>query len=138
MVFWFLLGFLCAPVSLSAQELVFNFIDPSFTGGNFYNASWLLQQAQTQNSFTAKTTSTAASAFDRDVLEDFTESLNRQILSRLSRDIIGDMFGEDGLKEGQYTVGDYEIEVTETIEGVQVLIRDTGKGNETSILVPYF
>ncbi len=135
-LFWLVLFGMCT--SMSAQDLVYNFIDPAFSGGSYFNASWLLQQAQTQNGFTAPSRNSTTSLYDRNVLEDFSESLNRQILSRLSRDIVGDMFGEDGLKEGQYTVGDFEIDVSETIEGVKVLIRDNGDGSETSIIVPYF
>ncbi|MCB0284574.1 MAG: curli assembly protein CsgF [Calditrichae bacterium] len=132
----FTVFFLFLLASLSyATELVYTPVNPSF-GGNPYNASWLQSQAEAQNKFTAKrTTSSYQSA---DALDNFTESLNRSILSRLSRQIVTDAFGENTLEAGKYEIGDFEIEVTEGAEGVTIQIIDAATGGETTVVVPYF
>ena len=76
--FLFLMGIiLIIPDSASAQELVYYPINPSFVGGNPYNASWLFNEAQAQNTFTES--SKASSSYGSDPLADFQQSLNRQI-----------------------------------------------------------
>jgi curli production assembly/transport component CsgF len=119
------------------QDLVHNFINPSFVGGNWYNASWLLQQATAQNGFKGPATD-AYDYYGSDPLDDFAKSLNRQILNQISRELLSDTFGEGGLKEGMYEIGDYTIDVKETLEGITINITDNVNGGETNIVVPYF
>ncbi len=122
---------------VSAQQFVYNFINPSFLGGSSFNASWMLQLAQAQNGHQGESTDFSRD-WDTDPLDDFSESLNRQILSQVSRQLMDSMFGEEGLEEGTYELGDYIIDITEGAEGVDINIRDLRDGSETSILVPYF
>lgn len=119
----------------SAQQLVYEPINPSF-GGSSLNGNWMLSQAQAQNGFTAGGTGTD-SRFQRDPLSDFKESLNRQILSQLSRNLISSMFGETGLTEGRYEIGDFVIDITPGADGITIIINDLGTGDETTIIVPY-
>jgi curli production assembly/transport component CsgF len=121
---------------VQSQELVFNFSNPSFLRGNSFNASWMLQEAQLQNQFTVP--SKDYSNYETDPLLDFSENLNRQILGQLSRQLYSKTFGEDGIKEGQYDIGDYSISITEEANGVVIEIRDVTNGNETRVVVPYF
>ena len=125
-----------SPILLFSQDLVYTPINPSF-GGNTFNHAWMMNEAEAQNKFTAKDNQT----FDfteRDVLKDFEESLNRQILSQLSRQIVSDTFGEAEFEEGKYEIGSYVIEITNELDGVNINISDVLKGSETSIIVPYF
>ncbi|MFO7677569.1 MAG: curli assembly protein CsgF, partial [Thermoplasmatota archaeon] len=54
-------------------------MNPAF-GGNYMNHSWLLQNAEAQNTHEEKSES---SRYDRDPLADFESSMNRQILGQL-------------------------------------------------------
>lgn len=130
-----LVFFLASATTLLAQDFVYQPQNPAF-GGSYLNYSWMLSSAQAQNGFTDPNVS--GSSFDRDPLEDFEESLNRQILSRVSRELLDDQFGEEGLEEGVYEIGSYKIDVSPGDEGIQIKILDTATGNETIVTAPYF
>jgi len=119
-----------------AQDFTYQPQNPAF-GGSYLNYGWMLSSAQAQNGFTGED-GLLDSRFDRDPLEDFEQSLNRQILSRISRELISDQFGEEGLAEGQYEIGNYQIDVSPGGEGIQINILDTSTGSETTVSVPYF
>lgn len=120
-----------------AQELVYVPINPSF-GGSSFNHSWMMNEAEAQNKFTASSTSKSSIYSDSDDLSDFEESLNRQILSQLSRQIVSDTFGETNFEEGTYEIGSYIIEITNELDGVNINITDEFNGSATSIVIPYF
>jgi len=131
----FILLFLVSLKTYS-QDFVYQPKNPAF-GGNPYNYSWLMSLAQAQNDI--KETSTSAySAYSTDPLKDFTESLNRQILSQLSRQIVARQFGEDALSAGTYVLGDYQIEVGDQANGLNITILDNKTGSQTTVSVPYF
>lgn len=132
--FTILLILLSLPFTSSGQDFVYQPVNPAF-GGNYLNYSWLLQSATAQNTYEEE--STASSRWNQDPLTDFENSLNRQILGQLSRNLLGDYFGE-GLSEGQYTIGNYEIEVAPGSEGLEVVILDTSTGDKTTVTVPYY
>ena len=128
--------FLMPATESTATELVFEFINPSF-GGSPFNGQWLLAQAEAQNKHKEKKEPWRMP--ERDLIEDFESNLNRQILYRLSNKIIDSAFGEEGLDPGQYTVGDYTIDVmVDAISGIKVTITDTVTGNTTTVKVPYY
>ena len=119
-----------------ASEIVWAPINPSFVGGNPYNATWLLSSAQAQNKHTEPT----AGYRQPDIMEDFENTLNRQLLSRLSTKILDEAFGEESttpLQEGTYIVGGYQIDITNN-GSINVVITDTLTGNQTTIQVPYY
>jgi curli production assembly/transport component CsgF len=119
-----------------AQDLVYTPKNPAF-GGNPYNYSWLMSSAQAQNDI-KENTSSAYSPYSTDPLKDFSESLNRQILSQLSRQIVAKQFGEDALTAGTYVLGDYQIEVGDQADGLNITILDNKTGSQTTVSVPYF
>ncbi|SFH00932.1 curli production assembly/transport component CsgF [Pontibacter chinhatensis] len=123
-------------VSVQAQDLVYTPKNPAF-GGNPYNYSWLQSSAQSQDKL-KDPNATSGSGINRDPLEDFKSSLNRQILNELSRKLIANQFGEDGVTPGSYTLGDYQIDVTEGPGGVNIEIVDIGTGNRTTVTIPYY
>jgi len=125
-------------VSLKAysQDFVYQPKNPAF-GGNPYNYSWLMSSAQAQNDI-KETSSSAYSPYSTDPLKDFTESLNRQILSQLSRQIVARQFGENALSAGTYVLGDYQIEVGDQADGLNITILDNKTGSQTTVSVPYF
>ncbi len=119
-----------------AQDLVYTPKNPAF-GGNPYNYSWLMSSAQAQNDI-KETTADPYSRYSTDPLKDFSESLNRQILSQLSRQIVSRQFGEDALSAGTYVLGDYQIEVGDQANGLNITILDNKSGSQTTVSVPYF
>ena len=136
--FLILFGFLIF-ISLTAvgQDFVYTPRNPAF-GGNPYNYSWMLSSAQAQDTYKAPPTSSATSSYMRDPAQDFAESLNRQILSRLSREIVTRQFGEEALEEGTYVLGDYMIEIGNGGDGLNISIIDNKTGASTQVSVPFF
>lgn len=130
---WFLL--ILIVTTGTASELVYTPINPSF-GGSSFNASWLMSQAESQNTF--KDPSAQSYSSSSDPLENFEESLNRQILSRLASQIVREAFGENTLDEGHYEIGEYIIDVTPGDGGININITDHSTGNETTVIVPYY
>ncbi|MGK7397103.1 MAG: curli production assembly/transport component CsgF [Candidatus Cyclobacteriaceae bacterium M3_2C_046] len=131
-LFFHLFSLLLAVSTLQAQDFVFEFKNPAF-GGDTFNYQWLLNSAQSQNTLTEE-----SEGRPDDPLDDFQQSLNRQILSQLSRQIVVNQFGENGLQEGQYQVGTFNIDVSPTPDGVRISIIDTATGDETSVVVPFY
>ena len=117
------------------QSFVYHPNNPNF-GGNTFNYSWLLSQAQAQDRNTdpsaKKATTTTTSTLDA-----YSQSLQNQLLSRITSQLVSKQFGESTLKPGSYKFGDYQVEISNGAEGVVVRIVD-GKGGETSITVPYY
>ena len=130
-----LFALLALSPTAEAQDFVYRAKNPAF-GGETFNYNWLISSAQSQNGFTDPT-----NPFGREEanpLDDFTESLNRQLLNQISNDLIQSQFGEQGLQEGDYTVGNFNINVTNTLEGIVVTIFDTAIGQQTQLIVPFF
>jgi len=124
---------------LSAQDFTYEPKNPAF-GGNYLNYSWLLNSANAQNGLTDPNVDASSrfSSPNRSSLDNFTESLNRQLLSQISRQLITTQFGEFGLEEGTYNLGDFQVDVTPGTDGLNVTIIDFANGGQTQITVPYF
>ncbi|TDK41854.1 curli production assembly/transport component CsgF [Algoriphagus formosus] len=122
---------------LFAQRLVYTPQNPAF-GGNTFNYQWLLSSAQAQDTFEDPASRDDRLGFGQDPLNDFSESLNRQILSRLSREIIDRQFGEESLESGSYNLGDYQIDISNSGSGLIVTIIDNVTGATSIIEVPFF
>ena len=125
---------------LRAQALTYRPNNPAF-GGNTFNYQWLLSSAQAQDTYkdpTAKTTSPAGglSGSNGSSLQSFSDNLQRQLLSRLSQNILSKQFGEEGLKEGTFTFGDIQVVISNAADEIVIRITD-GKGGESTLTVPY-
>ncbi|MFK7810425.1 MAG: curli production assembly/transport component CsgF [Saprospiraceae bacterium] len=132
----FLIAFVfLLPSALEAQDLVYKPKNPAF-GGDTFNYNWLLSSAQVQDLTEEEERSTNSSSSSS--LDFFTESLNRQLLSQLSRELVVNQFGEDGLEEGLYTVGDFQIDIGSNQEGLSISIIDIVTGDQTQIVIPFF
>jgi len=118
------------------QDFIYTPKNPAF-GGNPYNYSWLLSSAQAQNDTKAATTTTTSST-STNALQNFATSLNQQILSELSRQIVAKQFGENALSTGTYVLGDYQIDITNQTGGLNITILDNKSGSTTTVTVPYF
>ncbi len=118
--------------NLQAQDFVYTPKNPAF-GGDTFNYNWLLSSAQSQNLLEEDDSGNSQSS-----LESFTESLERQILSNLSRQIAGSQFGETTLDDGTYQVGSFGLDVISTLDGLSITITDPTTGETTQIIVPYY
>ncbi len=121
---------------LFAQDFVYKPKNPAF-GGEVFNYQWLLNSANSQNTIEEDEDEDRFDRFSRNPIDDFADNLNRQILNQISRELVGDQFGEGGLSEGNYVIGDFQIDVTPTVEGLSISILDTSTGDQTLVVVPY-
>ncbi len=119
-----------------AQDFVYQPINPAF-GGNPYNYSWLLGQAQTQNMYEEESDFFGLDG-EEDLLANFQVELNRQVLNSVTNEFYKNQFGEEGLTEGYYKFGSYEIDVSIISDGMQVRIIDIFTGSETTVIIPYY
>ena len=126
--------FMVIAVDSFPQDLVYKPINPAF-GGETFNYQWLMSSALEQNKFKEES---SLGLYGKDPLEDFKNSLNRQILNQLSRKLADNLFGENGLENGTYEMGDFQISISSTLAGINIYILNTADGNETSIIVPYY
>ncbi|NHE58859.1 curli production assembly/transport component CsgF [Cyclobacterium plantarum] len=122
-----------------AQQMVYKPKNPAF-GGETFNYQWMLSSAQAQDTTVdpSQQQRTQTGFSQRSPLNDFTESLNRQILSRLSRELVLRQFGEDEIQEGSYQLGDYQIEIGSGGAGININIVDNRTGASTVVDVPFF
>ena len=118
-----------------AQDLVYRPVNPVF-GGDALNYSGLLNIATAQNRFTDPN---EFDPFDDDPIAEFTQSLQRQILNVISNQLISGQLGEDFLLEGGTTlVGNFQVNISESLEGLSILLTDFGTGGTTQLTVPFF
>jgi len=120
------------PLFLSAQEMVYTPINPAF-GGNTFNYQWLLSAANAQNTFEEKSD---FSYEDDTELDRFKESLNRQLLNKISSDLFREQFGDGDLQPGTYMFGSMVLEISPTSDGLLINILDTQTGDQTQIIIP--
>ncbi len=117
-----------------SQQLVYKPLNPAF-GGDTFNYQWLLSSANAQNQFDQK--NDYSSLLDNlNSLDSFSDSLNRQILSELSRKLFEDQFGEGSIQPGNYLFGTMYLQVTTTAQGLLINILDTATGDQSEVIIP--
>ncbi len=123
------LGLCCHAQQLFSYEP----INPAF-GGETFNYQWLLSSAAAQNGLTAP----SIAREEESELDRFGKSLNRQILSQISRSLLSTQLQGIGnlQQEGTFTFGSLNIEVFEAEEGLTINILDTSTGEQTQVIVP--
>ncbi len=124
---------LLAPGQADAQDFVYEPTNPAF-GGSPVNYSWMMNSANSQNKFQR-----SGSGFSRDPLANFEESLQRQVLSQLTRQIIGDRFGEGGIdlsERSNFEFGEFNISVNPGPDGVSIQIQNILSGESTTVTIP--
>ena len=120
------------PLFFTAQEMVYKPVNPAF-GGDTFNYQWLLSSANAQNTFEEKSDFTFG---DQSELDSFTESLNRQLLNKLTSDLFQEQFGDGDLQPGTYMFGSLVLEISQTLNGLLINILDTETGDQTQIIIP--
>lgn len=116
-----------------SQELIYKPINPFFGGNNPFGYQQILASANAQNDFQEEQQNPFQQPSD---LENFTNSLNRQLLNSLSQDLFQEQFGDQGLSVGTYVFGSLVVEVTPTSGGLSVNILNTQTGEQTQIIIP--
>jgi curli production assembly/transport component CsgF len=117
-----------------SQQLVYKPINPAF-GGDTFNYQWLLSSANAQNQFDEK--NDYVNLLDSlNSLDSFSQCLNRQVLSELSRKLFEDQFGEGTIQPGNYLFGSLYLQITTTAQGLMINILDTGTGEQSEIVIP--
>jgi len=116
--------------------MVYKPVNPAF-GGDTFNYQWLLSSASAQDLTEDTRTRTSSNATTS--VDAFAASLERQVLNSLSRELISAQFGEgSGLTDGSYEFGEFQLDVTTTIEGLSITIFDINQGEQTQIVIPFF
>ncbi|GAA4152063.1 curli assembly protein CsgF [Chryseobacterium ginsenosidimutans] len=117
-----------------SQQLVYKPVNPAF-GGDTFNYQWLLSSANAQNQFDDK--KDYNSLLDNlNSLDSFSQSLNRQVLSELSRKLFEDQFGDGSIQPGNYLFGTLYLQITTTAQGLLINILDTSTGDQSEIIIP--
>lgn len=126
----------CLSANMDAQDLVYKPKNPAF-GGDTFNYNWLLASAQAQD-LTVDPDRVSLGSNGRNTADQFASSLNSLLLNQLSREIIGSQFGEDGFTDGTYTLGDFQVDIATTLEGLTITIFDQLQGEQTQLVIPFF
>ena len=116
----------------SAQDIVYEPVNPSF-GGNPFNSAHLLGIANAQNDF--KDPKAKDSGSQADI---FARQLQSRLLSALSSQIVDAIFGENPQEHGIIKFGGQTIEFTRGLEEVTLVITDDSTGEITTIVIPTF
>ncbi|MDR2235528.1 MAG: curli assembly protein CsgF [Chryseobacterium sp.] len=132
--FIIILAFIAGIFSGRSQQLVYKPINPAF-GGDTFNYQWLLSSANAQNQFDEKNDYSSL-LDDMNSINSFSQSLNRQILSELSRKLFEDQFGEGSIKPGNYLFGSLYLQITTTAQGLLINILDTSTGDQSEVVIP--
>lgn len=116
-----------------AQQFSYKPTNPAF-GGDTFNYNWLLSSATAQNKLTAPRNARDTQS----ELEQFSDNLQRQIFSILSRSLLQQQV--DGIGDitepGTFAFGTLTLDVFQGPEGLVINILDTTTGEQTQIIVP--
>ncbi|WP_035574007.1 curli assembly protein CsgF [Hyphomonas adhaerens] len=119
--------------AVSAQELVYTPVNPSF-GGNPFNSSHLLGVANAQDD-TEPPSSVSSSDPQADL---FIRQLQSRLLSGLASEVANAIFGDDPQDYGRVVFGDQTVEFERGLDSITLTIFDATTGSTTEIVVPIF
>lgn len=114
-----------------ASELLYRPISPGF-GGNPFNTDYVFGTADANNEYDEE----REDRFTRDPVRDFATTLQSRLLSRISEDIVGAIFGEEAEDAGTFRVGTTVTDFARQGEVINIKIADETTGSETMIDVP--
>ena len=110
----------------AAGDFRFSFTNPSF-GGDPMTTSHLMKLMEAQK---------IPQPVEKDTIHQFTEDLERRLLSGLATEITSRIFGQDSAPEGAFVVGGLEV-LYETTGGDVIVTLSDGI-SLTEIVVPAF
>jgi len=124
--------FFVLPFFVSAQNLVYKPMNPFF-GGDTFNYQQMLAEANAQNDFQ----DSQSTGFNQQTdIENFTASLNRQLLNSISQNLFQQQFGDQSLTVGTFVFGSLVVDIQPASNGLSVNILDTTTGEQTQIIIP--
>ena len=94
----------CGCANVAAENLNFNFQNPSFLGGNPNNAAGLLNQANAQNPYKAPVDT---------ALQKFQKNMESAIFSRIQSKLLEAQFGKEAPVVGDYDTLNFRINVSD-------------------------
>lgn len=112
---------------VSATELVYSPVNPSF-GGNPLNGTWLLGNAQSQNSHRASSSGYKSSQSGITALQRFTSQLESRLLSQLLTDI------QNG-DSGSLTTDAFIVNIIDDSGVLSIVITDRQTGEVSEVVV---
>lgn len=112
--------------------MVYKPVNPAF-GGDTFNYQWLLSSAEAQN---IHEEDNGFSFDEQSELESFSESLNRQLLNKISSDLFREQFGDGDIQPGTYMFGSLVLDISPSTDGLLINILDTQTGDQTQIIIP--
>ena len=126
--------FLFGGTAAFGSELIHTPVNPSFVGGNPFNGQYLLNSATIQN----KNKEDVQQQTTQTPLEQFRDSLQRNLLYAITSKLTQDMYGEGGFKPGHYSYAGMNVDVVGGTGGVTITITDTTNGGTTTVTVPNY
>lgn len=124
-------AFAVTAAAASAQELVYEPINPSF-GGDSFNSSHLLGIANAQNDYKDPDQNSGQNSQS----EQFIRQLQSRLLSSLAGEVNEAIFGDNPQDSGTITFGDQVITFLRGLDSVQLTITDLSTGAVTEIEIP--
>ena len=121
------------PTLAFAQDLTFQFVNPSF-GGNPFNSSHLLSLAEIQNQHTDDGGGAPATSSTQSDL--FVRQLQSRLLSSLSSGLTEAITGAEPGDSDTIVIGDQEIFYERSLENIRVEITNLLDGSTTEIVLP--
>jgi curli production assembly/transport component CsgF len=115
--------FLLLAGTAAAGTLVYTPINPSF-GGNPQNGSFLLNEAQAQNKFTAPSSSSSPGSAPLTQGQIFAQELTSQLYSSLANQITQQIFGTNSAPSGTFSFEGTTITYTRVGGNIEISIND--------------
>jgi hypothetical protein len=135
-----ILSLLLVSTAAHANEIVFQFKNPSFSGNNA-GAQWLtienqetLRKKAIQDKIEAELKAQALEE-KNSILNRFLNNLQSRIYSQLAQQLTNNLFGEMGDESGEFALEGNTIKYEKTDTEIKLIIVDDS-GNQTEIIVP--
>ena len=127
---------------VQAQDFVYTPINTSF-GGSYLNYSSMLNAANAQNTYTDPKQDAINQMIEAEdpnqKWNDLQNGLENRLVDAITEKILTEYLGEDGsLKTGSFSLGNFNVDIEESLGGFFINIEDVKSGGSTQIDVPFF
>ena len=133
---------LMLPLALFGSELVFQFKSPTFTGVGYSAHKLTLEQISFNRKKAIEDEIESAQlqaqlAEERSAVNTFLSSLQARIYSELAKQVTEQLFADDGLDTGTFSIEDSTITWYKSADDqIYLTINDLTDGSTTSIIIP--